>query len=60
MEAELGPHMLFVRNNDKPGFIGNLGRTLGEAGHQHRDLPSRPQRAGRRRDLPRPGRPARR
>jgi D-3-phosphoglycerate dehydrogenase len=32
MEAELGPHMLFVRNQDKPGFIGNLGRTLGEAG----------------------------
>jgi len=32
MDAELGPHMLFVRNKDKPGFIGNLGRTLGEAG----------------------------
>jgi D-3-phosphoglycerate dehydrogenase len=32
MEAELGAHMLFVRNNDKPGFIGNLGRTMGEAG----------------------------
>ncbi|HXM85117.1 MAG TPA: NAD(P)-dependent oxidoreductase, partial [Stellaceae bacterium] len=32
LEAELGPHMLFVRNHDKPGFIGNLGRTLGEAG----------------------------
>jgi D-3-phosphoglycerate dehydrogenase len=32
MEAELGAHMLFVRNQDKPGFIGNLGRTLGEAG----------------------------
>src|SRR5579862_1229831 len=31
MEAELGAHMLFVRNKDKPGFIGNLGRTLGEA-----------------------------
>ena len=31
MEAELGAHMLFVRNADKPGFIGNLGRTLGEA-----------------------------
>ena len=31
MEAELGPHMLFVRNKDKPGFIGNLGRALGEA-----------------------------
>ena len=32
LEAELGPHMLFVRNQDKPGFIGNLGRSLGEAG----------------------------
>jgi D-3-phosphoglycerate dehydrogenase len=32
MDAELGPHMLFVRNKDKPGFIGNLGRTMGEAG----------------------------
>ncbi|HUK59843.1 MAG TPA: phosphoglycerate dehydrogenase [Stellaceae bacterium] len=32
MEAELGEHMLFVRNEDKPGFIGNLGRALGEAG----------------------------
>jgi D-3-phosphoglycerate dehydrogenase / 2-oxoglutarate reductase len=32
MEAELGAHMLFVRNEDKPGFIGNLGRTLSEAG----------------------------
>ena len=32
MEAELGPSMLFIRNQDKPGFIGNLGRTLGENG----------------------------
>jgi D-3-phosphoglycerate dehydrogenase / 2-oxoglutarate reductase len=32
LEAELGPTMLFVRNLDKPGFIGNLGRTMGEAG----------------------------
>jgi D-3-phosphoglycerate dehydrogenase len=32
MEAELGAHMLFVRNEDKPGFIGNLGGTLGEQG----------------------------
>ena len=31
MEAELGAHMLFVRNKDKPGFIGNLGRTMSEA-----------------------------
>ncbi len=32
VEAELGPHMLFVRNEDKPGFIGALGNILGEAG----------------------------
>jgi D-3-phosphoglycerate dehydrogenase len=31
MEAELMPQMLLVRNQDKPGFIGNLGRVLGEA-----------------------------
>jgi D-3-phosphoglycerate dehydrogenase len=31
MEAELGHDMLFVRNRDKPGFIGNLGRTFGDA-----------------------------
>jgi len=32
VEAELGPHMLFVRNEDKPGFIGALGQILGDAG----------------------------
>ena len=31
LEAELTPHMLFVRNEDKPGFIGRLGQRLGEA-----------------------------
>jgi len=31
-DAELGPHMLFVRNEDKPGFIGKLGTILGNAG----------------------------
>jgi D-3-phosphoglycerate dehydrogenase / 2-oxoglutarate reductase len=31
LEAELGHHMLFVRNYDKPGFIGALGNTLGAA-----------------------------
>ena len=31
MEAELGANTLFVRNKDKPGFIGKLGQTLGEA-----------------------------
>ncbi|MCF8467896.1 MAG: phosphoglycerate dehydrogenase [Sneathiella sp.] len=32
MEAELGPHMLYVTNQDKPGFIGALGSVLGDAG----------------------------
>jgi D-3-phosphoglycerate dehydrogenase len=32
MEAELSPHMLYVTNQDKPGFIGALGTTLGQAG----------------------------
>ena len=32
MEAELGPHMLYVANEDRPGLIGALGKTLGDAG----------------------------
>ncbi len=32
LEAELGEHMLYVTNADKPGFIGALGTTLGDAG----------------------------
>ncbi len=32
IDAELGPNMLFITNKDKPGFIGNLGSTLGDAG----------------------------
>jgi len=31
VEAELGRHMLYVTNEDKPGFIGRLGSVLGEA-----------------------------
>jgi D-3-phosphoglycerate dehydrogenase / 2-oxoglutarate reductase len=31
LEAELGRHVLFVRNSDKPGFIGALGQTLAAA-----------------------------
>jgi D-3-phosphoglycerate dehydrogenase len=31
LDAELGRHVLFVRNKDKPGFIGALGNTLGAA-----------------------------
>ncbi|HET8726204.1 MAG TPA: phosphoglycerate dehydrogenase [Alphaproteobacteria bacterium] len=32
LEAEVSEHMLFVRNEDKPGFIGSLGTVLGAAG----------------------------
>jgi D-3-phosphoglycerate dehydrogenase len=32
VEAELAPHMLYVTNEDKPGFIGALGTILGESG----------------------------
>ena len=32
LEAEVAEHMLFVRNDDKPGLIGNLGSALGNAG----------------------------
>src|SRR5436309_2669973 len=31
LEAELGRHVLFVRNQDKPGFIGALGNALAAA-----------------------------
>jgi D-3-phosphoglycerate dehydrogenase len=32
MDAEFSKHMLFVRNADKPGFIGAFGMLLGNAG----------------------------
>ncbi len=32
MEFEVTPHMLFIRNSDKPGFIGRFGGVMGEAG----------------------------
>ena len=32
IEVRLAPHMLYVRNEDKPGFIGALGGILGNAG----------------------------
>jgi D-3-phosphoglycerate dehydrogenase / 2-oxoglutarate reductase len=32
LDAEFAPHMLYVINEDKPGFIGKLGTLLGEAG----------------------------
>ncbi|MBB5752638.1 phosphoglycerate dehydrogenase [Prosthecomicrobium pneumaticum] len=32
MEAELGPHMLYITNQDKPGFIGRFASLLGQEG----------------------------
>ncbi|GAB4240934.1 MAG: phosphoglycerate dehydrogenase [Kiloniellaceae bacterium] len=32
VEAALTPDMLYITNEDKPGFIGALGTTLGDAG----------------------------
>ncbi len=32
MEADFHPHMLYVTNKDKPGFIGRFGMVMGEAG----------------------------
>ncbi|BBF94894.1 phosphoglycerate dehydrogenase [Blastochloris tepida] len=32
MDAEFAPHMIYIRNDDKPGFIGRFGTLLGEAG----------------------------
>ena len=32
MEFECAPRMLFIRNADKPGFIGRFGMLMGEAG----------------------------
>ncbi len=32
VEAELGPHMLYFTNEDRPGLIGTVATVLGEAG----------------------------
>jgi D-3-phosphoglycerate dehydrogenase len=32
IDAEVGQHMLYTTNEDVPGIIGTLGKTLGEAG----------------------------
>ena len=32
MDARLGPHMVFITNEDKPGLIGALGMLFGNAG----------------------------
>ncbi|MGQ0527751.1 MAG: phosphoglycerate dehydrogenase [Alphaproteobacteria bacterium] len=32
VEAAMDGHMLFIRNHDKPGMIGGIGKILGDAG----------------------------
>src|SRR5262249_61763889 len=32
MDAEFGPSMIYVTNEDKPGFIGHFASLLGDAG----------------------------
>lgn len=32
MDFEVTPHMMFVRNSDKPGFIGKFGQLMGDRG----------------------------
>jgi D-3-phosphoglycerate dehydrogenase len=32
VEADFAPHMLYVTNQDRPGFIGRFGTTLADAG----------------------------
>jgi D-3-phosphoglycerate dehydrogenase len=32
MDAEFAPNMIYIRNDDKPGFIGRFGTLLGESG----------------------------
>ncbi len=32
MDFEVTPHMLFIRNQDRPGFIGQFGTLMGTAG----------------------------
>ncbi len=32
IDAEFAPHMIYIRNDDKPGFIGAFGTLLGGAG----------------------------
>ena len=38
VEAQLGPHMLYVRNDDRPGVIGKVGTVLGDAGVNIADM----------------------
>jgi D-3-phosphoglycerate dehydrogenase len=38
IEAALSEYMLFIRNDDKPGLVGNMGMILAESGHNIADF----------------------
>ena len=38
IEADITEHMLFIRNEDKPGMIGGLGTILAQNGHNIADF----------------------
>ena len=38
IEGAITPHMLFIRNHDKPGMIGAVGTLLASAGHNIADF----------------------
>jgi len=56
LEAEVARNMLFVRNEDKPGFHRPAGHGAGRRRHQHRQLQPRPPARGRQRPGPGLGR----
>ena len=48
IEAELDGEMIYIVNEDAPGFIGRLGTDAGRGRRQYRHLPPRPARGRRR------------
>src|ERR1700692_2459807 len=42
MDAEFGPSMIYITNQDKPGFIGRFSSTLGDAGINIANFPVGP------------------
>ncbi len=47
VDAEFAPAMLYVTNEDKPGFIGRFATTLGDAGVNIATFRARPRRTWR-------------
>ena len=46
LESDFAEHMLYVTNEDKPGFIGGIGTVLGEAGVNIANFPLGRREAG--------------